>query len=264
MYITLSLILIVLTLFYIVLSYNKFKIRPYDKIIQTIKDKSTIPSYIHEAFEQYGKGVTRTVYDDDECRAFFNKYFGKVYLEKFDYMVNGCHKADFFRYAYLYIHGGIYLDIKCIPLKDLKEIFYNNNVTFFVESFNGIMATPPKNRLMLDCLNNLLLYDNKEKREVPCQNFENIIKQNTLNNQYNHALNKTVRDIPDIYNYKIHTPMCKKTDRDRWGFCKQFIKNDSNENVIQLRDLKYVPNYNTKKQKNVYKFDNENKMWKIE
>jgi len=151
MYITLSLILIVLTLFYIVLSYNKFKIRPYDKIIQTIKDKSTIPSYIHEAFEQYGKGVTRTVYDDDECRAFFNKYFGKVYLEKFDYMVNGCHKADFFRYAYLYIHGGIYLDIKCIPLKDLKEIFYNNNVTFFVESFNGIMATPPKNRLMLDC-----------------------------------------------------------------------------------------------------------------
>jgi hypothetical protein len=58
--------------------------------------------------------------------------------------------------------------------------------------------------------------------------------------------------------------MCKKTDRDRWGFCKQFIKNDSNENVIQLRDLKYVPNYNTENKKRVYKFDNENKMWKIE
>lgn len=256
-------LIVFLLLGYYLYNTRKRKIKPHTTIIQTIKDKSTIPNYIHEAFAQHAKGMSRTVYDDNECRAFLLNHFGKTYADKFDYMTLGCHKADFFRYAYLYVHGGIYLDIKCVPLHDLRETFRDDRMTYCVEAFNGIIATPPKNRLMLDCLNDLLLYDNIQNREVPCQNYERIITTNTKQQRYVHGLNLTVDDIPDIFNYAIHQLNdCDK--KDRWGFCKQYILNERNQNLIQLRDLDYVPNYNVDKKKRVYTFDEVNKIWKIE
>lgn len=244
--------------------FAKKQKQPYSNIIQTIKNKSNIPSYIHEAFDKHGNGMLREIYDDNDCRQFLSQHFGKRYVDKFDYMVLGCHKADMFRYAYLYIHGGIYMDIKCIPLKDLKSVFYDNSQSFFVESFNGIIATPPKNTLMLECLDNLLLYNNRENREVPCIHYARLIKEYTLDHEYHTGINYTKNDIP-IYKYSIyHNPQCGDGEKDRWGFCKQFVKNKAGDKLIQLRDMKYYPNYNKENKKVLYTFDPENKRYKIE
>tara|TARA_Y100000389_G_scaffold204303_1_gene256138 strand:- start:906 stop:1742 length:837 start_codon:yes stop_codon:yes gene_type:complete len=245
-------------------SVTKKQKRPYGNIIQTIRDKTNIPRYIHEAFEKYGNGMKREIYDDNDCRRFLSEHFGKKYVDKFDYMVLGCHKADLFRYAYLYIHGGIYMDIKCIPLKDLRSVFYDDSKSFFVDSFNGIIATPPKNALMLECLENLLQYNNKENREVPCIHYLRLIKEYTLDHEYHVGINYTKNDIP-IYRYTIHhNPQCGDGEKDRWGFCIQFVENEAGERLIQLRDMKYIPNYNKENKRVLYTFDRENKRYKIE
>jgi hypothetical protein len=61
----------------------------------------------------------------------------------------GPHKADLIRYAYLYLHGGVYLDIKTALMTDIDNILSKRNVLYTVLSpypgtiFDGFIATPP-------------------------------------------------------------------------------------------------------------------------
>ena len=64
--------------------------------------------------------------------------------------LNGPHKADLFRYCYLYINGGLYLDIKIELIKPLSEIFKNPNILYIpiCESgkciFQAVISSPKK------------------------------------------------------------------------------------------------------------------------
>lgn len=60
--------------------------------------------------------------DDNDCRDFLMKHFGYNHVNAFDSLVPGAFKCDFWRYAVLYIHGGVYIDIDMVPLKPLREI----------------------------------------------------------------------------------------------------------------------------------------------
>ena len=52
------------------------------------------------------------LYDDPQCIEFLTKYFPKVVVNRFYQLEMGAHKADLFRYCWLYINGGYYADIK--------------------------------------------------------------------------------------------------------------------------------------------------------
>jgi len=56
------------------------------------------------------------LYDDEDCRAFLKKHFGKNYADAFDILIPGAFKCDLWRYAALYVYGGVYLDMDMIPL----------------------------------------------------------------------------------------------------------------------------------------------------
>ena len=57
-------------------------------------------------------GFEHHLFDDDDCRAFLAQQFKPPVLEAYDKLIPGAYKADLWRYCVLYIHGGIYLDIK--------------------------------------------------------------------------------------------------------------------------------------------------------
>lgn len=76
--------------------------------IQTLKN--TNPKFSHH------------LYDDNDCRAFVQKYFGGEVLAAYNSLVPGAFRADLWRYCVLYIHGGIYLDIKYIPHNGFKFV----------------------------------------------------------------------------------------------------------------------------------------------
>ena len=147
-------------------------------IIQTYFDKSKIPNKVYENIKKFAPDYKHIIYDDEECILFLNKfqqkYISKEYthfnlVDKFKSFNNGAHKADLFRYCYLYENGGIYLDIKSILIKPIKEIFINNNSLYTVIALNknsiyqGIIAVFPKNKMIgklinqAVCVKNILL-----------------------------------------------------------------------------------------------------------
>lgn len=64
-------------------------------------------------------------FDDSACRDFIKNNFSKDVLDAYDNIIPGAYKCDLWRYCVLYIHGGVYSDIKqelCVELnKVLSE-----------------------------------------------------------------------------------------------------------------------------------------------
>ena len=79
-------------------------------------------------------------------------------IEKFNSFSKGQHKADLFRYYYLYLNGGIFLDSDAIFEVNIDDIIKSYD-SVFVKSFmpnthlfNGFIATYPKNPIIYDAL----------------------------------------------------------------------------------------------------------------
>ena len=62
------------------------------------------------------------IYDDGMCREFIKKNFNREVLHAYDSLEPDAFKADLWRYAILYINGGVYVDIKYRPANSFKLI----------------------------------------------------------------------------------------------------------------------------------------------
>ena len=93
------------------------------------------------------------------------------------------YKATFFRYYYLYVNGGVYLDFGASIHQDLDNIICNRDF-FCVESalnnktfFNGFIASVPKHKIIYECLKHLYNITNEEIDKDPfisCRFLYNI------------------------------------------------------------------------------------------
>ena len=57
-------------------------------------------------------GFEHHLFDDEDCRDMIEKNFDPTVLVAYDKLIPGAFKADLWRYCVLYLHGGVYLDIK--------------------------------------------------------------------------------------------------------------------------------------------------------
>jgi Glycosyltransferase sugar-binding region containing DXD motif len=118
--------------------------------------------------------------DDQECREFIRDNFTKErdcdVLDAYDRLIPGAFKADLWRYCVLYIHGGIYLDIKyeCVGdfrMRDLlrpsckcgcrKDIWVHEDNPDLV--YTGLLVRPPKCPKMYECIRRIV--ENVQKGE---------------------------------------------------------------------------------------------------
>jgi len=112
------------------------------------------------------------VYDDSMCKQFIIDNFDDSVLEVFEGLKPGAYKADLFRYCILYVHGGVYMDIKLklhVKLKDLitkyGEVFVKDP-DWYPDSCkrgcnNGFIICKKNNPLFLDCINQIKInYNN--------------------------------------------------------------------------------------------------------
>ena len=95
--------------------YSKESIKPYEKVLE--HTKNILPNY-----------ETKIFYDKD-CNEYIRKNFSSRIYKAFTSISNdyGPAKADFFRYLVIYKEGGIYLDIKSSPIKNIDHIINNLN-----------------------------------------------------------------------------------------------------------------------------------------
>jgi hypothetical protein len=99
--------------------------------------------------------------------------------------LKGPQRTDFFRYYYLYLNGGVYLDYDAVLNKPLDDIAKNHNF-FTVKSilnndsiFNGFIGAEPKNTIIYEALK--LMYQsnldiNEKDYFYNCRTLMNIIK----------------------------------------------------------------------------------------
>jgi len=121
---------------------------------QTIVNTWKIPGFEYQLF------------DKEDRVAFIKQHFHFVVLEAYHSIIPGANKADFFRYAYLYIHGGIYTDIDTMYIGNIDTILLPGvefiaavdlNVNPAEGSHNimngTILAAKPGHPIFLMCLN---------------------------------------------------------------------------------------------------------------
>ena len=131
-------------------------------IFQTHPDKSKIPEKVYNSIEKFAPGYKHIILDDSEAIEFLSEAFTEREVNAFNTIKMGCHKADLLRYCLLYVYGGIYLDIKTELVKPLADIF-THNYFYCVFSINkhsiyqGILASPPKNPLFLQLIEDMVI-----------------------------------------------------------------------------------------------------------
>lgn len=98
--------------------------------------------------------------NDRQCRQFIADNFDASVVDAFDALIPGAYKADLWRLCVLYKLGGIYVDIKYIPVKpftfrDLLDgpHFTKDRKYMGLEGiYNAFMVCPPGDARLLSCI----------------------------------------------------------------------------------------------------------------
>lgn len=136
------------------------------KIFQTWHTKN-LPLHMKRNCDQLKKENPQFeyfLYDDADCLRFIQEHFEEDVVNAFNRLVPGAYKADLWRYCVLYIHGGIYLDIKMRCVGDFRLIELTKQEHYVLDRptsgflpnqiglYNAVMIQRPKNPLMMDCI----------------------------------------------------------------------------------------------------------------
>uniref|UniRef100_A0A6C0IMD2 Glycosyltransferase n=1 Tax=viral metagenome TaxID=1070528 RepID=A0A6C0IMD2_9ZZZZ len=113
-----------------VIKLLKLQIIPLN-IFQTWYTKD-LPEHMRkrvELLKTQNPEFTYYLFDDNDCREFIKTNFDNDVLNAYDTLLPGAYKADLWRLCVLYIHGGIYMDIKlaCVNNFKLIKLIYNNH-----------------------------------------------------------------------------------------------------------------------------------------
>jgi mannosyltransferase OCH1-like enzyme len=132
-------------------------------IFQTWHSK-IFPKSIFLAISQIKKTNPRFRYyffDDNDCRNFIKKNFDENVLNAYDKLIPGAYKADLWRYCVLYKMGGIYLDIKYIPVNNFKFKNLLNREYWVTDVdkngiYNALMVCKDGNPILLNAINKIV------------------------------------------------------------------------------------------------------------
>ena len=153
-------------------------------IFQTSKE--ILPSYVEKLINIYCHDWKYSHFTDKECIQFFKENpiseFPNI-IQKFHSFTQGQHKADLFRYYYLYLRGGVFLDSDAMFETNINNIIQDYDSIFaksFMKNehlFNGFIATYPRNKIIYNALKH-------------AYNTEN----NTLQSNYHYLCEELLKD----------------------------------------------------------------------
>ena len=101
------------------------------------------------------------LYDEHKCRQFIQDNFESCVVDAYDSLVPCSYKSDLWRFCILYVHGGVYLDIKyrCVPPFRLVELTEKEHfVRDLTEGcvYTALIATRPHNEIMKRCIHQIV------------------------------------------------------------------------------------------------------------
>ena len=143
-----------------VINYNTNKSKIPLHVYQTWFTKK-LPKHMQNNIDYMKKinpEFTFHLYDDKDCRDFIEKYFDRVVVNAFDKLKPGAYKADLWRLCIMYIHGGIYLDIKLLCVNGFKLCYLTDGEHYVKDRdkplsiYNALMVCLKNNSFIYECI----------------------------------------------------------------------------------------------------------------
>jgi hypothetical protein len=210
---------------------NKFKYNSNNfiledkKITKIIFQTSLVPPREHEIklINKYFPNYNYFYFNDEDIIKFIKDNPLKEFpysIKKFN-QFTGAHKADFFRYYFLYINGGIFLDSDAMINMDISNILQEYN-EIYIESdffksrggilnhiFNGFICTYPKSPVIYNALKHMYECTLIENYQMFCQKLYDILMELNPSNV------KIYKEPPEIPNQDI-----------------SYVYNDKNQKIL--------------------------------
>ncbi|XWV24973.1 glycosyl transferase [Tupanvirus deep ocean] len=130
-----------------------------------IQGSQNIPNKLkeyHDGCKIINNTFQHILWDEDNILKLLNDNFGKKYVDTYNSFTVFAQKADFARYAILYVNGGIYLDMDMVCRKNLEpflnyQVFCTTDALhIFVKRYlNGIIGAVPKHPIFLYVFKNI-------------------------------------------------------------------------------------------------------------
>jgi mannosyltransferase OCH1-like enzyme len=138
------------------------------KLFQTWHSKD-LPPKMQETVETLKKQNPELEYflfDENECINFITTHFDEEVVDAYNKLIPAAYKADLWRYCVMYIHGGVYLDIKYQCVDGFKFIDIMDREHFVLDTdsgksgiygiYNALIISKPGNPIFLDCIKNIV------------------------------------------------------------------------------------------------------------
>lgn len=91
-----------------------FLVTPPKRIVQFWDDLCRLPKDVGECMESWKKlersGFEHHVFDERSAREFIRVHLGSRHVKAFDKCYHPSMKSDYFRYSYIFVEGGLYVD----------------------------------------------------------------------------------------------------------------------------------------------------------
>lgn len=131
-------------------------------IFQT-NNKNMIPSKMRTAIDtiiNLNSEYDYIYFDEADRSSFILDNFGDEIFKLYDSLIPGAFRADFFRAAYLYLNGGVYLDSSMVAVTSLREVLRVDDTFVSPEDgnatikrshphiYNAFIAATPKHPIM--------------------------------------------------------------------------------------------------------------------
>jgi mannosyltransferase OCH1-like enzyme len=158
-------------------------------IVQTSRQPPK--QYVVDMIQERSPGWEYQHYTDDDIMLFFAENpieeFPNV-VAKFYTFNYGEHRADLFRYYFLYVKGGVYIDSDAMIQTNIENIvkdydFFTVNSSYFPGTvFQGFLGAEPKNDLIYKALKdiyNIPKTDLLREFHILCKNLYTFINEDT-------------------------------------------------------------------------------------
>lgn len=154
-------------------------------IFQTSREPQ--PSYVIDKIKQKCVGWEYIHFVDEEAKQFMRENpipeLPNI-IERFDTMPSGPHKADLFRYYFLYIRGGVFLDSDAMMETAIENIVKSNEfftvISIHVPNtiFQGFIGCNPRNVIIYEALLSAYATSNEDMQKefhILCRQLYQII-----------------------------------------------------------------------------------------
>jgi len=216
----------------------------------TYLDPTRVPT--RSLLGEHAAGYEHTTADDAACEAFIAAHFPRA-VDAFR-ALSGAHRADLWRYCVLYVHGGVYLDIKTVLRQPLDVLFPSRDDKFTWHTvvcnnkkciYNGIIATPPKNPIFLRLIDYIVAHAPPSRYHSYVDYFKRVIEERYGAEVRDEAVFEDAETRVILRAEVCSDAECAYTPKkakDRYGYCCNIhdrLIDPSLWPVITVRDADY-------------------------